>query len=420
MRISWSSKLAWLPLLAATLPAAAARAESRPSNWRIVQTAGTAEDSARIFPPVDDDESFIPARPLNEGDPFRTAEQGAGLRTSPDETGSDPQPDDFAPVTGQSESSQPDLYPSAGLTVADVIPFFQFDDTLQGLNPVADPQPAWGYTVFVGYDAWRGVSDGGWENNGLHTGANFGTRLGDFSDWTGIGMQIGASIGVFDWAGTDYRLTKNNIAETQGFITYGFFRKPDEKSSWSAAIVHDWMLNSNFGVFAENPLLSQLRMQLGYATSASNEFGVWGALRTGTDSRNVTGYGSTTWRSVDQISAYWHHKWFRGGPDTSISAGIPEQNRLAGGGSLGDYLITLTANAPLSDAVTLYTTVTYMHQSASLGVGGADDEAWNFSIGISLYPRRNARSNTVAGQRWMPSLPVANNGSFLVDTSRNF
>ncbi|MEX0728727.1 MAG: hypothetical protein WD065_20810 [Planctomycetaceae bacterium] len=39
---------------------------------------------------------------------------------------------------------------------------------------------------------------------------------------------------------------------------------------------------------------------------------------------------------------------------------------------------------------------------------------------ISIYPRRNSRSNTVAGERWMPLLPTANNGSFIVDASNNY
>jgi hypothetical protein len=327
---------------------------------------------------------------------------------------------DFIPPDQFRGDSSPDPYPIWGLTYADVLPYFQTDDSLRGLAPISDPEPTWGYSLFVDYDAFRGVSDGGWGNYGLHTGANLGTRLGRFSDWTGIGFQAGASVGVFDWAGTDYRIAKNNAAETQGFITYGLYRKPDENSRWNAAIVHDWMLNNNFGVFAASPLLSQLRMQLGYAMSASNELGIWGAVRTGTDSRIVPHFGSTTWRSVNQISAYWRHKWSYGGPDTTISVGLPEQTRLAGGGSLGDYLITLAANAPLSDAVSLYANVTYMHQSASLGAIGSNDEAWNFSIGIAVYPRRNARFTTIAGQRWMPQMPVANNGSFLVDTSQKF
>ena len=42
-----------------------------------------------------------------------------------------------------------------------------------------------------------------------------------------------------------------------------------------------------------------------------------------------------------------------------------------------------------------------------------------FTIGLAFYPQRNARSSTVAGQCWMPLLPVANNGYFLVNTNHH-
>jgi hypothetical protein len=32
----------------------------------------------------------------------------------------------------------------------------------------------------------------------------------------------------------------------------------------------------------------------------------------------------------------------------------------------------------------------------------------------------DARSDSIAGQYWMPQLPVANNGTFLVDGNRQF
>ena len=71
------------------------------------------------------------------------------------------------------------------------------------------------------------------------------------------------------------------------------------------------------------------------------------------------------------------------------------------------YIANAQANAPLSDRVALYTSLTYMHQSAAAGGEGSAEDAWNFTIGISFYPGANARSRTVAGQCWMPQLPVA-------------
>ena len=283
-----------------------------------------------------------------------------------------------------------------------------------------DDCPKRGVVIFASYDSWQGVSDGGWHNTGISSGMNFGTRLGRFSDLTGIGFQIGGSAAAYDWTGTDYRLVHQNQAEPQGFITYGLFRKTTESSRWNAALVQDWMLNANFGVFAQNPTLSQWRGQLGYATSAWNEFGMWGAWRAHGDTRDVNSFGPISWRSVNQISAFWHHKWGPGGPDSSVWVGLPEHDRLSGQGSLGDYLVGISGNFPLTDRLAVYTLVTYMHPSAAAGPAGFDDDTWNFSIGISVYPGRNARWKTVAGQCWMPALPVANNGYFMVDTNKTF
>ncbi len=273
--------------------------------------------------------------------------------------------------------------------------------------------------AFVSYDSWRGISDGSWQNNGLNTGVNFGTRLGRISDLTGIGFQAGGSVGVYDWSGRSYGLTDyaNNTVQIQGFITYGFFRKAHEDSKWSAAVVQDWMLTDNFGQYSQNPTLTQWRGQFGYATSAANEFGVWGTLHGPSDSRVVAGEGPVSFCAIDQLNVFLHHKWGLGGADTSIWVGVPQRSRLTGDGSLGDYLAGASANVPLNEHLALFTLVTYMHPSAHPGPVGSTEDAWNFTIGVSLYPAGNARSRTVAGQCWTPMLPVANNGYFLVDTN---
>src|SRR5262249_19245843 len=79
-------------------------------------------------------------------------------------------------------------------------------DPTCGSCAACDACPTQCWNVFLNYDSWRGISDGDWQNNGLHTGINFGTKLGEFSDWTGVGFQIGASVGVYDWSGADYHL----------------------------------------------------------------------------------------------------------------------------------------------------------------------------------------------------------------------
>jgi hypothetical protein len=180
------------------------------------------------------------------------------------------------------------------------------------------------------------------------------------------------------------------------------------------------MVNAHYGVFGQDPSMSQLRGQVGYATSAWNEFGVWGTVRVMHSVINIPTVGPTEWRPINQLNVFWHHKWDVGGADTLLWFGVPENDRLKGGGSLGDYLVGILTNAPLNDRVGVYALITYMHPSAGPGPAGSNEDAWNFTIGLTFYPGRNARSTTVAGQCWMPMLPVANNGYFLVDTNRSF
>jgi hypothetical protein len=288
------------------------------------------------------------------------------------------------------------------------------------LPPVCDSSPCAGLVTFVGYDAFRGISDGSWENNGIHTGVNYGTRLGALSDLTGVGFQIGGSVGVFDWSGTDYRMFNQNKTETQGFFTYGFFRRPNESSKLNLAVVEDWMVVNNFGIYGQSIALSQWRVHAGYVLNGANEVGLWGTWRMLGDTHNIQGVGPTTWRPIDTLYAFWHHKWTRGGADTWISIGVPERDRLGGNGSLGDWLANAQASVPLNDRFGLYAQVMYLHPSARPGPAAATEDAWNFTIGVSFYPGRNARSNTVAGRCWLPALPVANNGLFLVDTNRTY
>ena len=281
--------------------------------------------------------------------------------------------------------------------------------------------PKRGMILFSGFDSWRGVADGNRQNNnGGSSGFNYGTRLGRISDVTGIAFQAGGSFGLFDFSGrSNVGGTLNTVdAQTQTFFTAGFFKKANENSPISYGIVHDWQANQNFGVFATNPTLGQWRGQVAYATSATNEFGAWGTLRD-KGSSNINGLReSVSYRSINQVNFFWHHKWELGA-DTWIWAGLPQQDRLVGGGSLGDFLYGGMFTAPLNNYVGVYASAQYMHPSAAPGPAASAQDSWNVSMGLQYYIGGHARTNTVAGNCWLPLMPVANNGSFLVDASRN-
>ena len=60
-----------------------------------------------------------------------------------------------------------------------------------------------------------------------------------------------------------------------------------------------------------------------------------------------------------------------------------------------------------------------MHPSSRPSSAGSEEEAWNFTIGVSLTWGRDSHSDTAAGNAWMPLMPLANNGYFFVDTSNH-
>jgi hypothetical protein len=288
------------------------------------------------------------------------------------------------------------------------------------LHDPDDEVHSWTISAFYGYETFRGISDGSWQNNGLHTGFNFGSRLGEVSDYTGIGFQIGGSIGIYNWSGTDYRIRDNDQAETQGFFTAGFFRKASENCPFDVGAVCDVMVNNNFSVYNETPTLTQFRYQLGYVVNEHNEIGIWGALHGPSSTRVVgSGVGPVTWQGINQVDAFVHHHW-ESGPDTRVWIGVPQDDRLAGGGSLGVFIAGARADVPLGDMTGLYALVTYMKPSAGAGPAGSMEDEWSFVLGLSVFFRHDSRTPTVVNEGWAPLLPVASNGTFFVDTTSTY
>ena len=101
--------------------------------------------------------------------------------------GEAPSPATPAPIAGASDMTAADKRKLAVRRIREAVQRARQSDS------ACDDCPTRGIVAFVSYDSWRGVSDGDWQNNGIATGANFGTRLGRFSDLTGVGLQIGAT-----------------------------------------------------------------------------------------------------------------------------------------------------------------------------------------------------------------------------------
>lgn len=61
-----------------------------------------------------------------------------------------------------------------------------------------------------------------------------------------------------------------------------------------------------------------------------------------------------------------------------------------------------------------------MAPSSRSGAAGSIEETFYVSVGVTFYPYANSRFNNVAGDCWMPYMPVATDGTFLVDTNHTF
>ncbi|HWC88569.1 MAG TPA: DUF6666 family protein, partial [Pirellulales bacterium] len=208
--------------------------------------------------------------------------------------------------------------------------------------------------------------------------------------------------------------------QQQAFVTGGLFRRATPEVPVAAAIVYDGMINKNYGEFAESPYLSQLRIQTGYAVNDVNEIGFWCALHLNSDTHQLFNSLPIEWRGINQYNLFWHHKYVETAADTWFWLGVPEHSRLNGQGSLGQLILGSSGSAPITDRLVLYGNAAYMMPSAHPSAAGSTEDAFYVGFGVAVYPRRNARQHNVRGNPTEPYLPVADNGSFFVDTSRSF
>ncbi len=271
----------------------------------------------------------------------------------------------------------------------------------------------------VGLDAFKGVSDGQFEDNfGTVVSSSAGVPVYGLRDY-GIGWQIGMSYDAYDYDGTGWALFDREGVQQQIFFTTGFFRKAHDDQRLSFGVVHDWMLNSYWGMFSTNPTFSQWRGQIEYALGGCNSVGAWGCLRDSVSRQIGEFYSLVTARPMDQVNLFWHHKFSSTGADSYFWVGVPERGRLGpeAGSSLGDMTIGVTLQSPLSEKLILYANGSYFRPSDSAGAVAAADNAWDVCIGLMWYFGGNAVSHTINGTCWMPYMPMANNSNFLVDQS---
>jgi hypothetical protein len=270
-----------------------------------------------------------------------------------------------------------------------------------------------GGDVALALDYFRSLPDGSWSGNfGAFSSLNL--AVGIPKERYGFGAQVGGSYGLYDWdgRGSNTGLGNTKALQQQAFLTLGLFRMTPECSGFNAGVVYDFMFNKEFGVFALDPYMTQVRAQFGYLIQGGNEVGFWGTINTHTSHRE-TEQIPVKFRAVPQVNLFWSH-YFKNHAQTMLWGGTPYRRGLMYPSSrAGRYIIGASFRAPLTRSLSVFGHGVYMAATS----GSATQESRNFAANV-CFGVNYSFGGCKAGQR--PYLPLANNSNFLADTNLNF
>lgn len=241
--------------------------------------------------------------------------------------------------------------------------------------------------------------------------ANFGSRWA--VNWgfpllaeKGIGAQIGTSINETDNAVQVFERVGASSHRTQSFSTFGLFQRTD---TWRWGIAYDLLYESYYDQFT----LGQWRGRVGYATSSTDEFGVWFAIpQQSSQGKFLT--IPVQLSTLTQGSCYWQHQ-FSAGTRAMCWAGAAEGHAQANL-ALGDLPTTGTqfvfgaeVDVPLNSCFSMYGQANF--------VGPADSGTVDSFLGIAYYP--GGRAFPTSRGPFSPFQALANSPMFSVDLHRN-
>jgi hypothetical protein len=273
--------------------------------------------------------------------------------------------------------------------------------------------PDYSVEAGIGYDYFRGLAEGSWEGN---TGALVSCNVGIFTSYPSagcLGAQAGGSYGVYDWSGRGSSPKgKQGSTQQQVFLTGAIFRKTCSCSGLNAGLAYDWMGNKNFGVFALQNDIGQLRFQGGYILDQKDEWGIWGTLDVHTSHKRSQGI-PISFRAISQVNLYWQH-FFDNNAQTVLWAGIPYKKSLMfSTGRAGKFILGASFHTPLTCRLSLEGHACYMRgHSGSRFVRHRD---YGANICLELKWAFGDEANGLE-----PYMPIANNSNFLVDTNIAF
>jgi hypothetical protein len=274
--------------------------------------------------------------------------------------------------------------------------------------------------IFAGVDNYKSIGDRLTNING-GTGSltsSFGGVVG-FNSGFGLGDwdlrgQFGASYGAYDPRGRVALIPEATEIEHQEFVTAGVYKRGDmlhDCDPISYGLVCDAFFAENWGINANTVNLGQFRAIAGYALNQCTEIGAFGTVNMWDDEAAVTIAGAPgvqrEIRAANQLNGYIRRNTAFGASLMAYAGGFDEAD-------IQSWQFGLTGDAPLSCNCSLYGNFNYAVPSATAGPNGSGEEQFGIQVGLAYYFGGKAASRSVTGQRGLPLLDVANNGSFLI------
>lgn len=254
-------------------------------------------------------------------------------------------------------------------------------------------------------DDFRSLPEGSWDNNmGALTSLYFKADLTHT-----FFFHFGGSYGLYDWMGRGSTLDTG--LQQQAFITGAFSRETSCRSGFNAGVTYDAMLNVNFGEFAVNPYLSQVRAQTGYVIKGGNELGIWGTIFTN-NAHKESFEVPLTFRAISQVNLFYCH-YFKNYAYAMLWAGLPYiRGLMYSTGLPGTFILGARFSAPLTNYLSINGHAAYMGARHSDAGNGFRNYASNICIGLTYTFGRRHKQHT-------PYMSLADNSNFIVDTNQN-
>jgi len=252
------------------------------------------------------------------------------------------------------------------------------------------------FSAFGGVTAFKGPPNRGRDGSfGFHEGVNWGTPLPLFARW-GFGLQMGAHATHTNFSGAGFATNQRN----QFFATGGVFRRVDWglQGGFVFDFLHDdWYVDMD---------LFQIRGELSWVYPCWHELGVRFAanVRDDTDWADVLEQ-PLAWETTDYYVFFYRRRFDQcGGAQASLFAGASGSE---------DGLLGADIHLPMNQSWALNAGFSYLIPNEAASAGGAENESWNLAINLVWYPR--CRAQTAKAGCFEPLLPVADNGSVMID-----